>query len=208
MAYKNQYDKPPAKRKRGRPPKQKIEVDILGPDGKPTGSTMMTTKVSPQAALVETEPPVPKGEVSQVPNLVSACVQIRESVNLEDPQTLWSAMDKYLSLCAMSGMKISNSFLYLACGVTKQTIGDWKFGRTRQNNPEYRKFAETCQQICSAAREQYGLEGEVNPILTIFHQKFYDGFTDTPKVEGAKDPLGEIQDPAKLAEKYKDIIVD
>lgn len=117
-------------------------------------------------------------------------------------------MEQYINLCAMSGMKISNSTLYLACGVSRVCIHDWEYGLKRQNNPEYRKFAVMCRTICAAAREQYGIDGSVNPILTIFHQKYYDGFTDTPQVDQTKDPLGEITDPKELAEKYKDIIVD
>lgn len=98
--------------------------------------------------------------------------------------------------------------MYMACGVGRNDIHHWEFGLRRQNNPEYRRFAIMCREICAAAREQYGIEGQVNPILTIFHQKYYDGFKDNPPDNAVENPLGDIEDPQKLAEKYADIIVD
>lgn len=108
----------------------------------------------------------------------------------------------------MSGMKISNGMLYFCCNINRTIAYDWYHGRSKKGNPEYKQFAALVKEICSAAREQYGLEGQVNPILTIFHQKYYDGFRDDPQIDDVIDPLGENQDPAKLAEKYKDIILD
>lgn len=143
-----------------------------------------------------------------VPDLIGACIAIREGVDIENPATIFTAMEQYLSLCSMSGMKISNSMMYFACNVTKTMVYDWYHGRQRKGNPEYKRFAQMVKEICSAAREQYGLEGQVNPILTIFHQKYYDGFRDNPQIDDVQDPMGENQDPQKLADKYKDILVD
>ena len=143
-----------------------------------------------------------------VPDLISACMTIRQTVDIDDPASLNNALAQYIQLCSMSGMKISNNMLYFSCNVTRTMVYDWFHGRTKKADPEYKRFASLVKEICSAAREQYGLEGSVNPILTIFHQKYYDGFRDDPQIDTVNDPLGENQDPAKLAEKYKDIIVD
>ena len=213
------------KRKRGRPPGHH--------DGRPKGTIepRYSDYVSEQSGGVILEPPseeisrparpldlaktpAPKelmpvpGEANAVPNMINTILAIRNTVDLDNPATLWNAMEMYLNLCSNTGMKISNSTLYTACGIDRRTIHYWEFGLRRQNNPEYRKFAETAKLICAAAREQYGIEGQVNPILTIFHQKFYDGLKDNPPDEAAENPLGEITDPQKLAEKYKDIILD
>lgn len=202
----------PVKKKRGRPPGHH--------DGRPKGSgkprTNMELDVVPGGHNVTASEDrkkavsiiAPETEGVEVPTLIAGCVQIRQTVDLDNPATLWNAMQQYLTLCANTGMKISNSFMYLACGVSRQIISEWYLGNKRQNNPEYRKFASMVKEICAAAREQYGIEGKTNPILTIFHQKFYDGFVDNPGSEQYADPLGEIQDPQKLAEKYKDLITD
>lgn len=206
-------DEQPVKRGRGRP---KGTTNKPGHKaGRPVGSGRPTVEIIDSRnnkSMIVKEPEVIRGSAetgnSSVPNLISSCLAIRETVDLENPSTLFSALEQYLTLCAMSGMKISNAMLYFSCGVQKNAIYDWYHGNQRKGSPEYKRFASLVKEICSAAREQYGIEGQTNPILTIFHQKFYDGFRDDPQIDEAHDPLGESQDPQKLAEKYKDIIVD
>lgn len=169
---------------------------------KPAKPLDLDNTITPKTLL-----PVPQ-EATAVPAMIQTVLAIRASVDLDNPVTLWNAMEQYLNLCATTGMKITNGTLYMACGIGRAEIHNWEFGLRRQNNPEYRKFAVMCREICAAAREQYGIEGQTNAILTIFHQKFYDGFTDVPQKEAVKDPLGEISDPEKIAEKYADLIVD
>lgn len=212
-------DEQPPKRGRGRPKgsgKPRM-ADYVGDALKQSGGVIsappsgnrnepraldLATLAAPSTMLPQS------GDANAVPIMIHTLLAIRQSVNLDEPQTIWNAMEMYISLCAQTGMKITNGTMYMALGVGRGEIHNWKYGLRRQNNPEYRKIAETCQEICSAAREQYGIEGQTNPILTIFHQKFYDGFRDTPQDEAVENPLGEITDPEKLAEKYKDIITD
>lgn len=185
--------------------KQSGEVEIIPPSediSRPATALDLSRKAQPVTLL-----PTPD-EPGAVPAMIQTILAIRRTVDLDNPVTLYNAMEQYINLCAQTGMKITNGTMYMACGVSKETIHTWEYGTRRQNNPAYREFATMCKMICAAAREQYGVEGQVNPILTIFHQKYFDGFTDAPQQEAAKDPLGEITDPAKLAEKYKDIIVD
>ena len=201
----DENEQQPVKRKRGRPPGIH--------KGRPKGTEKPRTNVeltnvtdgrrSKNLTIVN-----PEKEGTEVPTLIAGCMAIRQGVDLDNPATLWNAMNQYIQLCATTGLKISNSFMYLACGVSRATVSEWYLGTKRQNNPEYRQFATMMKEICAAAREQYGIEGQTNAILTIFHQKFYDGFVDNPGSEQYADPLGEIQDPQKLAEKYRDIITD
>lgn len=127
---------------------------------------------------------------------------IAATVDPDRSETLWEAVSQYLAFCKNSGMLISNRTLYLALGCSKETICTWANGTRRQHNPEYRQFAIFVKQLCAAAREQYGLEGIVNPILTIFHQKAWDGFTDTPQIMDIRDPLGDLPDGKNLAKKW------
>ena len=178
------------------PPSTEIAIN------RPAKQLDLDKTISPKTLLPASQ------EATAVPLMIQTVLAIRASVDLDNPATLWAAMEQYINLCSMTGMKITNGTLYMACGVGRGEIHNWEYGLRRQNNPEYRKFAVMCREICAAAREQYGIEGQVNAILTIFHQKFYDGFTDLPQKEAVKDPLGEISDPEKIAEKYADIIVD
>ena len=196
----------PVKRKRGRPKGSRnktpprFTVDAAG--------EVIALPETATVRAVQNSISPPETASTVVPSMILACQAIRREVNLDDPQTLWAALDKYMNLCVQTGMKISNGTLYFACGVSKETIKDWYLGYRRQSNPEYREFAKMAREIGAVAREQYGLEGQVNPILTIFHQKAYDHMTDLPQEEDRRDPLGEVQDPKKIAEKYKDLITD
>ena len=181
---------------------------------KQSGGVISAPPSRKPAELALSRVPVPetllpkREEPGAVPDMIRTVLAIRQTVDLDNPATLFNAMEQYLSLCSQTGMRITNQTLYMACGVGRTDIFNWKHGERRQNNPAYRQFAEMCQLVCAAAREQYGIEGQVNPILTIFHQKAYDGLSDTPRDEEVRDPLGEISDPQKLAEKYKDIPLD
>ena len=194
------------KRKRGRPPGSPNKNGT--PVGRPKGSGLAPRETVTLASGKQREMVLPQKDNAAVPSFGMACLEISKTVDREDPQTLYHAFEMYLQLCASTGMKVSNAFAHLALGVSDQIMSDWRLGNRRQNNPAYREFAMFVKQFCAAAREQYGIEGATNPILTIFHQKYYDGFVDNPGAESYADPLGEIQDPQKLAEKYKDIITD
>lgn len=127
---------------------------------------------------------------------------IRDTVNLNDPQTLRTALQMYLKYCCRTGFYIGNKSLYFACRVSKDTICKWSNGTRKAHDPRFREFANLARQICAAAREQYGLEGLTNPILTIWMQKHYDGFTDTPQIMDIRHPLGDMPDADKLIKKY------
>ena len=128
--------------------------------------------------------------------------QIRNTVDHQKPGTLWAALDDYIGFCARTGMMISNKSLYYSVKCSKETIAKW-YGRTRkQHDPQYHDFAEMCKAICAAAREQYGIEGQMNPILCIFWQKSYDGFRDDPPDEYIENPLGDLPDANKMIQKY------
>lgn len=127
---------------------------------------------------------------------------IRETVSLDDPQTLNAALTMYINYCCRTGFYIGNKSLYYACHTSKETISKWSNGTRKAHDPRFREFANLARQICAAAREQYGIEGYTNPILTIWMQKVYDGYTDTPQPERDYNPLGDMPNAAELIRKY------
>lgn len=128
---------------------------------------------------------------------------IRQTVDLHDPQTLHDALNMYLNYCSKTGFFISNRGLYYSCRVSRDCICKWSNGSRKAHDPRYREFANLARQVCSAAREQYGVEGQVNPILTIWHQKFYDGYRDySPDDSPITSPLGDMPNAAELIRKY------
>ena len=117
---------------------------------------------------------------------------IRNTVDLNDPATLWAAFNSYMNLCCNTGLYISNRSMYYCCGTSKETINAWYHRTRRAHDPQYHDFAEMVKTICAAAREQYGVEGQTSPLMTIWLQKAFDGFRDDPPDEAVLNPLGDI----------------
>ena len=113
--------------------------------------------------------------------IIMAVQEISKDADLNDVSTLKNCFDRYLEFCYKHNVIVTNMCAYLACGVSKQTISAWSLGQNRANgHPEYKEFADYVKQMCAANREQLAVEGKVNPIISIFHQKTHDGFDDRP----------------------------
>ena len=135
--------------------------------------------------------------------------QISRRAQLEDIDSLYQALHDYLLACMRSNVRVTNASMYAACGVTRGMINDWIRGRYRSSDPRYKEFALTLKSIAAQYREQSGAEGLTNPVLTIWWQKNYDGFSDDPVAEVAED--GETQRTAsveEIAEKYRHLLED
>ena len=98
----------------------------------------------------------------------------------------------------------NNMNAYFAIGISKQRVSGWKSGK--EGTPEHRQFAEDITSFFSSIHEQAGMEGMMNPILTIFWQKAHDGLSDQPKVEvTVSNPLGEARSAQEIADKYSGV---
>jgi len=138
--------------------------------------------------------------------IILAIQEISQDANLEDVQSLYDCFHKYLEFCYEHNVNITNSSAYMACGISKQTVSAWSLGMYRAaHDPEYKKFAQYVQQMCGINREQMMVDGKLNPIVAIWHQKNYDGFTDRPPELTA--PEDETEDPtvSEIAQKYANI---
>lgn len=139
--------------------------------------------------------------------IIMAIQEIAKDANLEDIDSLYNCFHNYLDFCCQHNVVVTNMSAYMACGVSKQTISMWAAGQRRAaNHPEYKQFAEYVQQMCAANREQMAVEGKINPIIAIFHQKVHDGFDDHPSSSLllADDDKEELS-ASEIAEKYAGI---
>lgn len=135
--------------------------------------------------------------------------ELARHANVEDPETLFACLDRYLEFCIATNIKITNRSLYAACGVTEDMVTDWITGRSRSADPRYKEFAKTARAICSQSREQSAADGLLSPILLIWWQKNYDGFRDIPAVQREQNSeLERTVDPAEIAAKYKHLLTD
>lgn len=135
-----------------------------------------------------------------------AILEISKDANKDDVDSLYDCVERYINFCYKYNIPITNLGCYGACGVSNQTISDWAHGRYRAaRDPQYKEFAMRVRQLCGINREQMMVEGKLNPIIGIWWQKNFDGFTDRP-TDIAKDteesPALSI---AEIAEKYEGI---
>lgn len=130
------------------------------------------------------------------------------AINADD-KDMNSMRKCFYAFCALSeatNMKVGNMTAYTAMGINTNTANNWRKGGPG-STPERRQLIEEVCAVCAATREMLGASGAVNPVLTIFWQKNWDGFRDvTEHVAYQGDPLGEKQTPQEIAEKYHDII--
>ena len=135
--------------------------------------------------------------------------ELARLANVEDPETLFACLDRYLEFVIQTNIKITNRSLYAACGVTEDMVTDWITGRSRSADPRYKEFAKTARAICSQSREQSAADGLLSPILLIWWQKNYDGFRDIPQVQREQNSeLERTVDPAEIAAKYRHLLTD
>lgn len=148
-----------------------------------------------------------KGSNAAIVAHVIATRKIAAEADINDPNTLFSCLEKYMLLCMEQNIKITNMAAYAACGVSGADVLNWENGRTRKNDPRYREFATFLRSVCAQYREQSMVEGTINPVIGIWHQKQYDAMSDSPIIETAPDNAIEVkEDPDEIAARYKDII--
>ena len=124
----------------------------------------------------------------------------------KDMNSMRKCFYAFCALAEATNMKVGNMTAYTAMGISQSTARSWRTGGTG-STPERRELMQEIDAVCAATREMLGASGAINPVLTIFWQKNWDGFRDvTEHVAYQGDPLGEKQSPNEIAEKYKDII--
>ena len=137
--------------------------------------------------------------------IIMAINEISRDADLNDIDSLYSCLDRYIKWCFDHNVTITNSGAYAACGVSKQAISAWECGERHADQPEYKEFATLIRQLCGINREQMMADGKLNPIVGIWWQKNFDGFTDKPPA--IADATEEERDPTvnEIAQKYANI---
>lgn len=148
-----------------------------------------------------------KGTNAAIVAHVIATRQIAAEADINDPESLMRCLEKYMMLCMEQNIKITNMAAYAACGVSSADVMNWESGRTRKNDPRYHDFAVFLRSVCSQYREQSMVEGTLNPVVGIWHQKIHDGYReDTPVMTEAESLIEVKQDPEEIAAKYQALL--
>ena len=116
------------------------------------------------------------------------------------PDVIEECFQRYLMLLAEYDMKMTNTAAYTAIGLTKEDMYNLRHGRRHASDPRYLDLVNMIDTMCAMAREQYLVEGAINPATGIWGQKNWDGFEEIPP----KLPETQVDDDGKTAEQIKE----
>jgi hypothetical protein len=121
----------------------------------------------------------------------------------QNVQELYNRFVAYLQYCAERNIMPNNMSAYFAVGLTKADVSNWKNGKS--GTPAHKQFADDITMFFASIHEQGGVEGMINPILTIWFQKAYDAMreSDGKELAGDTSPLGERQSAESIAAKWE-----
>lgn len=128
-------------------------------------------------------------------------------VDLKSPDNVEERIFQYFQICADDDMKPSVSGLALAMGIDRVYLWELREGR-KGKIPAVANLLKKAVQILDLQMTDYMQNGKINPVAGIFLMKNNFGYTDEQKlVVQPEQPLGAVEDPKKIEEKYAESVV-
>ena len=187
----------PVKRGRGRPP---------GSKNKRTMAERMVANYPTSPLMAGALKPENAGRASAAVGHVMKCMYLGQAVNIENIDSLYKGLEEYIKFCFENDFPPTLATCCLALGLNTSTLHDWKNGRRRGDNPEYKKFAEAVRYVIQAGIESCMVTGLINPVVGIWWEKAHFDMIETQKVEVTQqDPLGEKKSAKEIVEKYSNL---
>lgn len=139
-------------------------------------------------------------EISELPKSVSWKT---------DGAYIGELIDRVVSICERVGMLPTMNLLASAVGTQKQTLEDVVTGLIRAN-PDVVSAITLYAQVCENTAVQSALDGSTNNIAGIFMLKSQYGYKEEPRevVVTHNKLLGERKDPAAIAARYAEAVID
>lgn len=134
---------------------------------------------------------------------VMASMEIAKDADRNNIDSLYMCLERYIKYCYDNNVKLTNASVYAACGLDRQIVMQWATGKLRSGDPRYAEFAHYVRKLCGQYREMLASEGKLNPVIAIWWQKNYDGFSDRPiEISDGGDNERQLTG-SEIAEKYK-----
>lgn len=175
-------------KKRGRPPKNPPPVETRGrkPD------TVGQENVNP-------------GDNSRYLRHALVGVSL-PPIDISDPVQVEQRISEYFQYCIDNDMKPNMVGMANWIGVSKRALDGWKRGEYGKSKTP---IIERAAMVLEELWQDYMHDGKVNPASGIFLGKNMFGYRDVQDVQlAAVNPLGEMRDPAEIAQKYDYLVLD
>ena len=197
--------------------KKKTEDEPKRKPGRPKGSKNVRTlaeenflqtdwKKAPNSQLLRED----KADLNRAAGIfVTECWKIGRTVNLDDIDSLYSALQQYVQLCTYYGMPMLVKTCHLALGLSAKTVTSWRTGKARKDDPRYQEFVNLMDAIIAAGIEAAGAAGSLDKVLTIWFEKAHFGLYEQQgiTIENA-DPLGEKKTTSEIVKQYAELLPD
>ena len=169
---------------------------------KQVGEQLVKKKRSRPDRVPQTEPGDNKKYISHSLKLAKL-----GKVDLKSPENVEERIFQYFQICADDDMKPSVSGLALAMGIDRVYLWELREGR-KGKIPAVANLLKKAVQILDLQMTDYMQNGKINPVAGIFLMKNNFGYTDEQKlVVQPEQPLGAVEGPKKIEEKYAESVV-
>lgn len=197
-------------KKRGRPAKPKeIEVDettgeVVEEAGKQIVKAKSTAakKTTSPSWDIEFHADGKKEEISQI---LGNCLRWYKMEKVQSIDELRERVEAFFVSCFERGEVPTWEKLCLATGYHRITCWEWATGQTTsQLGSEAGNILKKAKDFLATFESEMVTNGKINPVVYIFRAKNYFGMKDQQEyVLTPKQPLGDMEDPATMAQKYQ-----
>lgn len=134
-------------------------------------------------------------------------VQSWPEIDISDDKEVEKRLNQYFNLCVQDDMKPTVTGMCCSLGINKDTIWQWRTGRTRKDT--HSALINKYYDLLESLWEDYMLNGKVNPACGIFLGRNHWGYRDQVEVVvQPKDPYGDVPDQKALDAKLADVVVE
>ena len=113
-------------------------------------------------------------------------------VNSKDISQIRERLNQYFSFCEQNNIFPSVSSMALSLGISRKTLWSWS-----NDNTELGNLISNAKEVINALLEQFGADGTISPIYTIWLQKNHFNYADTVDIRARQDSHYETALPSK-----------
>lgn len=152
-----------------------------------------------------------KGTKSEdVSRILGNCLRLYRMPKVRSVDELRERIGSFFVACMERGEIPTIEKLALSTGYCYNALWEWENGKAvSELGAEAGEVVKKAREFLSAFESELVTEGKVNPVVYIFRAKNYFGLKDQQDyVVTPNNPLGDSENPATIAEKYRDAMPD
>ncbi len=130
-------------------------------------------------------------------------------IDIDSDEQVQERIIWYFNHCADNDMKPTVTGMANALGISRFTLRDWSNGYRRGKTDNRTEIIQKAYGVLNELWEDYMLNGKINPVSGIFIGKNHFNYADKSEVVlTPKNPLGDMENPEDIRQKYLESIVD